>query len=260
MSLNSLLNIIADFEISNKKYTSEDKGIVLNMYLNGKLIGGLVTEMHRKEWAALPIEQMYDKLVEELNQISADLSEVEGVISDLRYGSDTRRKLARDDYITGQGLEVLAKYTNKKEPSFIWAPIEEYFKTSKQFKSCAKSVQEYLLKIYDLVKHFTESELTELLDNIVSSGAVDFVPIAGSDYEIATPEEKFFATQVIKTLLGNAREKPAVTIKKATHSKAYVDAYNTIIRKCGGLADCSDEELAEIMGSAPTPEDEEKMS
>lgn len=36
-----------DDEISNKKYTDEDKEIVRNMWLNGRLIGGLVTEDHR---------------------------------------------------------------------------------------------------------------------------------------------------------------------------------------------------------------------
>lgn len=46
-SIHELLNIIEDFEISNKKYSAEDKQIVKNMWLNGKLISGLVTEDHR---------------------------------------------------------------------------------------------------------------------------------------------------------------------------------------------------------------------
>lgn len=47
LSLHNLINIIEDFEISNTRYTAEDKTTVRNMYLNGTLIGGLVTEDHR---------------------------------------------------------------------------------------------------------------------------------------------------------------------------------------------------------------------
>jgi hypothetical protein len=48
-SLHELNNIIEDFEISNTRYTAEDKLTVRNMYLNGELIGGLVTEDHRED-------------------------------------------------------------------------------------------------------------------------------------------------------------------------------------------------------------------
>lgn len=48
-SLHEINNIIEDFEISNTRYTTEDKQIVKNMYLNGELIGGLVTEDYRKD-------------------------------------------------------------------------------------------------------------------------------------------------------------------------------------------------------------------
>lgn len=47
VSLHQLLNIIMDDEISNTRYTAEDKKTVQNMVLNGKVIGGLVTELHR---------------------------------------------------------------------------------------------------------------------------------------------------------------------------------------------------------------------
>ena len=47
-TLHVLLNHLEDFEISNKRYTENDKQLVRNMILNGKIIGGLVTEDHRK--------------------------------------------------------------------------------------------------------------------------------------------------------------------------------------------------------------------
>lgn len=46
-TLHALDNVIADFEISNKRYTKEDKETVRNMVLNHRVIGGLVTEDFR---------------------------------------------------------------------------------------------------------------------------------------------------------------------------------------------------------------------
>jgi hypothetical protein len=48
-SLHDLLNIIEDLEISNTRYTAADKEIVRKMWLNGRLISGLVTDDIRKE-------------------------------------------------------------------------------------------------------------------------------------------------------------------------------------------------------------------
>jgi hypothetical protein len=49
IAIHKLLNIIEDFEISNKRYTEADKLIVKNMTLNFEVIGGLVTEEIRKD-------------------------------------------------------------------------------------------------------------------------------------------------------------------------------------------------------------------
>jgi hypothetical protein len=72
-TLHRLQNIIADDEISNRKYSEEDKSIVRNMILNGKEIGGLVTEDHRKDWINMSIEEMYDQLCEEIAVIHKKL-------------------------------------------------------------------------------------------------------------------------------------------------------------------------------------------
>lgn len=47
-SIHELLNVIEDFEISNKRYTAEDKVTVQNLLIGGERIVGLVTESHRK--------------------------------------------------------------------------------------------------------------------------------------------------------------------------------------------------------------------
>lgn len=248
MSLHQMINIIADFEISNKKYTSEDKKIVSDMYLNGELIGGMITDEHRKDWMKLPIEEMYDKLNEELDEIASELHDVKGDLSELDYSTRTRKMLTKDDYLTRKGVEAIQLYIDTETPSLIWLPVDEYIATSKQFSKLPKVLQDMITELFNEFKDLSEDKLEKLLDDVASSKAYS-PAVIGKGHEYYTPAEKFWANQVIKSLLGNARPKPHTTIKKATHSKEYVKAYNTIISKCGGIADCSAEELAEIIGA-----------
>lgn len=244
-SIHELLNIIADFEISNKKYTSEDKGVVLNMYLNGKLIKGLVTESHREDWAKLPVEEMYEKLEEELDRISSDIADAGGDISAMRY-SRTTRLLGHGDMITHKGMSTLALYKDLVTPSVIWKPIEEYFAKSKQYKKIANVWKHIIEAIYTEVKDYTESQLKDLLGAVADSRITETVVI-GESFEVTAPEEKYWANQVIKNLLGLARERPVTTLKREEHSDEYVKSYNKVISDCGRVADCSDEDLEEIL-------------
>ena len=66
-----LFNIAADYEISNRGYTDEDKKMVRNLTLNDpslskeeQIKGGLVTEDDHPEWVDLPMEDIIDKLNE----------------------------------------------------------------------------------------------------------------------------------------------------------------------------------------------------
>ena len=58
-------NIAADYEISNRGYTQDDKANVSSIKLNGKVLSGLVTEDHYPEWKGLSFEEMYEKLLKE---------------------------------------------------------------------------------------------------------------------------------------------------------------------------------------------------
>lgn len=62
---NDLFNIAADYEISNRGYTEDDKDDVRNILLNGQVLTGLVTEDDHPDWVDLSVEEMYDKLREE---------------------------------------------------------------------------------------------------------------------------------------------------------------------------------------------------
>ena len=247
-SIQELINIIADFEISNRKYTSEDKKTIAHLYLNGKAITGLVTEMHREEWLKLSIEEMYHKLLEELKLISTDIKTYG--LDSLTY-TKTGKKLRDNDNITHAGVSALQYYTDTKTPSVIWTPIDEYFKKSKQFDQIAQSWRDIVLETYSTIKDYSKEKLEELLNKIAASGLVEPIEISKA-LTVFIPEEKFWVVQVIKNLLGNARPRPKVTIKKAEHSAEYKKAYNTIIGSCGHRSLCDNDQLNELIEIANT--------
>ena len=66
---NDTFNIAADFEISNRGYTEADKANTRNLNLNGNIVSGLVTEDHNPDWVDLSVEEMYEILNNEREQI-----------------------------------------------------------------------------------------------------------------------------------------------------------------------------------------------
>lgn len=80
-----LQNIAGDYEISNRGYTENDKEIMRNL---GKFLGlgddvkGLVTEDDHPEWVNLPIEDMYDKLLDELEESKKKMEDMLKKIKD----------------------------------------------------------------------------------------------------------------------------------------------------------------------------------
>lgn len=68
-----LANIAADYEISNRGYTEEDKRTIRNLLLNGKIVSGLVTEDDHPNWVNLPLEDMYDNLLQDKQATEQEL-------------------------------------------------------------------------------------------------------------------------------------------------------------------------------------------
>lgn len=64
----SKFNIAGDYEISNRGYTVQDKKNARAILLNGEVLSGLVTEDKHPDWVDLSIEEMYDKLEEEMSK------------------------------------------------------------------------------------------------------------------------------------------------------------------------------------------------
>ena len=67
-----LFNVAADYEISNRGYTEDDKEDIRNILLNGQILTGLVTEDDHPDWVDLSVEEMYDKLREDRQNQSQD--------------------------------------------------------------------------------------------------------------------------------------------------------------------------------------------
>lgn len=76
----SIFNIAADYEISNRGYTEEDKKIVRELKLNGEVVSGLVTEDQHPEWINYSVEEMFDELRKMRNETQPDDNVINGVL------------------------------------------------------------------------------------------------------------------------------------------------------------------------------------
>ena len=96
-SLHGILNIIEDFEISNTRYTDTDKEIMRNIILNGKEIHCLVTEDHNDDWADMTLEEMFNALTQELEDIKALLLTIDPT-KPLSPADEERLEKSREKY------------------------------------------------------------------------------------------------------------------------------------------------------------------
>lgn len=240
-SLHQILNIIEDFEISNKRYTDADKKIVKAMTLNGREISGLITEEHRANWANMPLEAMYNELTNELIALHS------AIRSDPYWQPRSRFEKGERIYdpidVTGSGsvksTRAIATYRDVMKPSGIRAPIDIFIK-SKHFSRYADIYKKLITAIYDAFKDFeTDAEKQSLLDivkNIASTSPQEtFDIISPKTAEVVTtlytPEDKTLANEVLKNIGGNINYDPLkFNIKKKTNSKEYKDAWNKVVK------------------------------
>jgi hypothetical protein len=232
-SLHHILNIIEDFEISNKRYTDADKKIVKAMMLNGRVIGGLITEEHRTNWANMPLEAMYNELSNELITINS------AIRSDPDWHpTKNGRSWGEIDQIKYEGAKVISSYSNIMKPSGIRAPIEVFIK-SKVFNKFANIYKKLITTIYEAFKDFeTTTEQQQLLDIVKAIAATapqeTFEIINPKTGEIVvtlyTPEDKMLANDVLKNLGGNINYDPLkFNVKRKTNSQEYKDAWNKVV-------------------------------
>ena len=240
-SLHTILNIIEDFEISNKRYSSEDKKIVRAMQLNGRVIGGLVTEDHRG-WDKMPLETMYDELTKDLIRIHSEIR------SDPYWQPTAKMENGKRVYdpieVTGSGLDddtkVIAIYKNAMRPSGIRAPLDVFTK-SKVFNNWAKIYQKLVITLYDRLKDLTSDAEKNLLLDIVTNISITspnekFDVIHPHDGDVVctlyTPEDKMIANDILKNLAGNINYDPLkFKVKRKQNTQEYKDAWNEVVKK-----------------------------
>lgn len=232
-SLHEILNFIEDFEISNKRYTSTDKKIVRTMQLNGRVIGGLITEDHRNSWDKLSLEAMYDELSKELIQINSDIR------SDPSWQPVKDGTYNQVDMFKMKGAELIKAYSDFMKPSGIRAPIDIFIKT-KIFNSYAPIYQKLVKVLYDELKDLnSDTDKSQLLDIVeaisLTSPQESFDIIHPNNGNVIctlyTPEDKMLASDVLKNLGGNINYNPQkFSIKRKNNSQEYKDAWNKIIK------------------------------
>lgn len=94
---NNLINIAADYEISNRGYTERDKRNIRAIHLNNKTLSGLVTEDDHPDWVGLSVEEMYDRLEQ---QRKKDTEEAKKSLQDKYKDHDTNYIKIYNDIIT----------------------------------------------------------------------------------------------------------------------------------------------------------------
>ena len=120
VSIHTLINILEDDEISNTRYTDEDKETVRNIWLNGNIISGLVTEDHRPEWQDLTLEEMCDKLEEEIANITAAIN------SNGKVKVPTHKADPAIDQITQSIISAYNAYQDINAKSIIRGPLKDF--------------------------------------------------------------------------------------------------------------------------------------
>lgn len=222
-TLHNLHNIIADDEISNRKYSSEDKIIVRNMVLNGRVIGGLVTEDHREGWINMSIEEMYDQICEEIAQIQAKL--LSG-----RTLSDVASEKP-NDFITKHIVNAYI-YSDITSASMFNDSIEDLVAKGCRVNGerLRKEFAEVVVNIYEHLKDEppTDDELKKLLSKVATTSPVEVLDLFGDKTVVLyTPEEKYIAVEVLKKF-----------------KSAYTDWYDKVM---SSLDDLNPDELQELL-------------
>lgn len=265
MSLHQLMNVIEDLEISNKRYSAADKKIVHYMTLNGRLIGGLVTDELRAAWVDMSLEEMFEELTAEVTQINTEIR------NDPAWNSSDPTGQYHDP-IKLYTAKAILLYAEASEPSKIYVPISEYVQT-KDFAKIEPHIRAVMQNIYIAFKD-TEDSLTnqdkdailDVVNQIAETGPQEKFsvnnPLTGEFIcDLYSPEEKLGAVEVLKNIGGlintgkfKPKAKAKIKIKQTTHSKEYTDTWNNIITTLCNSGEYYDDQvlldlLAEIAGN-----------
>jgi hypothetical protein len=196
-SLHRLKNLISDDEISNRKYTEEDKKIVRDMTLNGTLIGGLVTEDHRKSWLGKSVEEMWELIC----------IEIDNICKKLKRGSNLQ-SIARsmdmeNDPVDRQIIQTYAIYSDTESDSTIPGDLKTFIDNGCRVgdSTLRKDFAYIVHQIYKVLssKPKSDEEIKKLIIKVAQSSPVKKLDLFGNKkVELYTPEEKYIAIETLK--------------------------------------------------------------
>lgn len=199
-SLHELQNIIMDYEISHTRYNEEDKKTIRNMYLNGKLIGGLLTEDDRPDWVGLSVEDMYDKLNDEIEQ---EQNYAKSLIINGRQVSKDK------DTIAARAIPMQKMYTDINSPCQLKAKLDKFI-GSNLFNALPEPIQNIIKDLYNSIVlsnvAYSDQDIKKMQQDIAATTvakSLDLVsPVTGEVItELYTPEEKQWAQEILKNIL-----------------------------------------------------------
>ena len=235
------------------------------MTLNGRLIGGLVTDELRSDWVDMSLEEMFNELTAEVAQINTEIR------NDPTWNSSDPTGRYHDP-IKLYTAQAIMLYAEASEPSKIYVPISEYVQT-KDFAKIEPHIKAVMQNIYisfkDLEDDLTNQDKDAILDvvnQIAETGPQERFsvnnPITGEFIcDLYSPEEKLGAVEVLKNIGGlintgkfKPKAKAKIKIKQTTHSKEYTDTWNNIITTLCNSGEYYDDQvlldlLAEIAGN-----------
>lgn len=256
--IHDLLNIIEDFEISHTRYSNEDKDIVRTMTLNGRIIGGLLTEEDHPGWETMTLEEMFTNLVVELENINRQIR------------TDPNWQPTKDGYrpreiapgktnidpIKYSTAQATALYADISSPSNIDGEFDVFIDSKRGKKIYGTGRYAKLLKyLYAQLKDFkndpNKQPLLDEMKNISETGVLETYdlihPTTGNIIEqLYTPEEKYVAINLLKYLCDMVKQKVQISVVKASHSPEYVDAHNKTIRRLD-TREVTDETLESLL-------------
>lgn len=224
-----IFNIAADYEISNRGYTDEDKKMVRNLRLNDpslsreeQIKGGLVTEDDHPEWVDLSMEEMLDKLNEIrknneevlknfLNELEKrgffDQDDKQGSPDD---SSDSSSDNSPDDSSDSSSENDKSSNSRKKQSKTI-RDLEDIKRALEKKKETASGQQnsnssssqsEDTEEQKDKDNKSTEDKLTDLIDN-----TIDQIKDSNLSDEEKEKKAKDLANK-LEDVLDNQEDKP----------------------------------------------------
>lgn len=222
-SFHDLLNIIEDFEISNKRYTDADKELVKNLILGGRVIHGLVTEDMRMGWEKLSLEDMYENLEKEIARIQQSILAKWDALDMGRVGN-------RFDMIDRTIVDRLQKYSDINHPTNFFGPLSKFLKNKALYhfapfdgddgSMCIAKyslLPDYYQNIIELIADeftegngYTKQDLRDRVIQIGKSKSLDPISLMTNKnkelMKLYTPEEKFLAIDCLKARIPELEE------------------------------------------------------